>query len=608
MSFLNHTTTNPETQQQNPQMSREQKNTSEPWIPGSSSPNPRSPRSKLNFKLHNPPPQPSSSSSSSKSSPSSRLYSSAPSSPIRTAPTTPPSNLTSKMRNLWNTSHSKSFLSNLNMGLGTNFPLKNLHLHSKKNVPVVYAGADDLFGRGEYDDYINHTNYSDKSKHSPTAMPIPKLSSPNGKPAKSLVSYRGNDRVASDADANPLSGPSTQHAEYLISRVEGQFMDLESPFGEGEDAGMDDFLGPRGGGLSFGFGVENGRYGDEQMNGVDEDDESAGDRLQEDMKSRRGKGSGKMVQKKQNPKTWKSIHQSCKEMLDSMHLSKCDGEITKATGQENGNRFVDADGYMGMDMDMAVDIEDETENDNAEKYDESDVFTDAHSSPSSGKYWEQNQPYQRLIHTESQDSMVEIYTSSAISTSPSCSTSSLEKHEQAQAQAQAKRGTEIEDELNESPGTPRKPLRESDFAYMHMQPKRKTPLAGEIDNANTTGDSENANTDRYSYPNNANDDQDNDDARSSLDMEDSLYDDVEKPVLRMARAAARYPDFATMMDTSMYTDPYKDIQSQAALSGSRQSLEFDADAALEASLSSLARLQFEYQHRCSEGARGEVMI
>lgn len=141
-----------------------------------------------------------------------------------------------------------------------------------------------------------------------------------------------------------------------------------------------------------------------------------------------------------------------------------------------------------------------------------------------------------------------------------------------------------------------------------MQPKRKTPLAGEIDNPNTTGDSENASTYRYSYPNNANDDQDNDDARSSLDMEDSLYDDVEKPILRMARAAARYPDFATMMDTSMYTDPYKDIQSQAALSGSRQSLEFDADAALEASLSSLARLQFEYQHRCSEGARGEVMI
>lgn len=497
------------------------------------------------------------------------------------------------------------------MSLATNFPLKNLHLHSKKNVPVVYADADDLFGRDEYDDYINHTNYSDNSKHSPTAMPIPKLSSPNGKPAKSLASYRGNNRIASDADANPLSGPSTQHAEYLISRVEGQFMGpdtlpLESPFGEGEDAEMDDdFLGPRGGGLSFGFGVESGRYGDERMNGVDED-ESAGDRLQGNMKSRRGKGRGKIVQKKQTLKTWKSIHQSCREMLDSMHLSKCDGEITKATGQENGNRFVDAGGY--MDMDMAVDIEDETENDNAEKYDEGDVFTDAHSSPSSGKYWEQNQPYHRLIHTESQDSMVEIYTSSAISASPSSSTSSLEKHEQ--EQAQQKRETEIEDELNESLLTPRKPLRESDFAYMHMQPKPKTQLAGEIDNTNTTGDSENANANkyRYWYPNNANIDQDNDDARSSLDMEDSLYDDVEKPILRAARAVARYPDFATMMDTSMYTDPYKDIQSQAALSGSRQSLDFDFDAALEASLSSLARLQFEHQHRCSEGLRGEVII
>ncbi|TEY77428.1 hypothetical protein BOTCAL_0055g00360 [Botryotinia calthae] len=612
MSLLNHIMSTPKTPRQNRQIPREQKDTSEPWIPESRIPKPRSPRSKLNSKLHNPPPQLSSSTPSLRSPPSLRSYSSAPSSPIPTAPTTPPSNLTFKMRNLWNTSHSKSFLSNLNIGLATNFPLKNLNLHSKKNVPVAYADEDALFGRDEYDDYsnhtnhTNHTNYSDNSKHSPTAMPIPKLSSPNGKPAKFSASYGGNNRVATNVDANPLSGPSTQHAEYLLSRVQGQFMGpdtppLESPFGEVMDEGMDGFLSSRDGGLSFGFG--SGRY---------DDDEGAGDRDQEDLESRTGKRRGKMVQKKQTLKTWKSIHQSCKEMLDSMHLSKCDGEITKATGQEDGNRFVDAGGYMSMAM--AVDIEDEEENEdeaennNEEKYDEKDVFTDAHSSSSGAKYWEQNQPRHLLIRTESQDSMVEIYTSPAISTSPSSSASSLKKHEQ--EQAQEKRETEIEYELNESLLTPRKPLRESDFAYMHMRPRLKTQSASEIDNTNDDtlhtlyeNGNGNANKYRYCYPNNENNDQDNEDARSSLDMEDSLYDDVEKPILRMTRAGAQYPDFATMMDTSTYTDPYKDTQSQAALSGSHQRLEFDADAALEAPLSSLARLQFEYQLRCSEGSR-----
>ncbi|TGO58025.1 hypothetical protein BCON_0059g00040 [Botryotinia convoluta] len=669
---------NPETPRQNPRVPFEQKDISKPSFPTSPTPRPRPLKTTPNSTLHNPPPQPSSSSSSAQSSPSSRSYSSAPSSP------TPPSNLTSKMRNLWNTSHSKSFLSNLNMGLATNFPLKNLNLHSKKSVSVARAneGVGFGFGRDEYYDYIIHADHTNPI---PAAIPIPKLSSPNGKPAKPVAYYgERNNRAAGDTDTNPLSGPSTQHAEYLISRVEGRFMGpdtppLESPFGE-----------VFGGGLLFGFGSGSGRYGDERMKGTYENENEnervvdmrgTGDGNQGNIKSRSGRGRGKMIPKKQNQKTWKSIHQSCKEMLDSMYLSKCDGEVTKATGKENGNRLVEAGDYMGIVNNEDDDEGDENEHDKTEKYDASDVFTDAHSGPGSGKYWEEDQYRYRLIHTESQDSMVKIYTSSPIYTSPSSlsssfsrfasrrqqgqkktqmqlqhplgkqsqkkssteitplftSNSSLENsstiaanfnsenhHESSdgttklESQNQANLGTDIDDTINESILTPRKPLQESDFAYMHMRPKPKTnpdattgdPLTTLPENGNG-----NENTYRYRYPNPNNDD-DNEDARSSLDMEDSLYDDDEKPTpkfkLRMPRAEAEYPDFATMMDMDRDMDsdtypstPTQQTQIQAAPSWS-QKHEFDADAALEASLSSLARFQYEYQLQCLSGSQSSV--
>ncbi|TGO25450.1 hypothetical protein BPAE_0080g00420 [Botrytis paeoniae] len=676
---------NPETPRQNPRIPLEQTDVS---FPKSPTPTPRPSKTNPSFTLHNPPPQPSSSSSSTKSSPSSRSYSSAPSSP------TPPSNLTSKMRNLWNTSHSKSFLSNMNMGLATNFPLKNLNLHSRKNVPVVRAdegvGVGAGFGRDEYHDYIihaDHTNYfnhSNQTNDISTAIPIPKLSSPNGKPAKPVAYYEErNNRIAGDVDKNPLSGPSTQHAEYLISRVEGRFMGpdtppMESPFKEvfGE-------------GSLFGFGSGNGGYVDKQMKGTYENENEGvgdmrgtGDRNQGGAKSRSGRGRGKMIPKKQNQKTWKSIHQSCKEMLDSMHLSKCDGEVTKFTGQENGNKFVEAGNYMGIVNDEDGDGGDETENDNTGKYDGLDVFTDSHSGPGCGKYWEKGQYSHRLIHTESQDSMVEIYTSSPISTSPSSfsssfsrfasrrkqgqkktqiqiqhllckqqpqeksstkitpvfsSNSSLEKrsaiaanfnsdnhHDSSdrdtklESQNQANLETDIEDTLNEFILTPRKPPQESDFAYMHMRPKPRTNPDATTGNPLSTmsenGD-ENGNIYRYRYPNN--NDNDNEDARSSLDMEDSLYDDDEKPKpkfkLQMARAEAEYPDFTTMMDMDrdMNTDTYpstptEQTKIQAAPSWS-QKHEFDADAALEASLSSLSRLQYEYQLQCLSGSQGSIV-
>ncbi|KAF5869946.1 uncharacterized protein Bfra_010091 [Botrytis fragariae] len=674
---------NPETPRQNPRIPFEQKDISEPSFPTSPTPRPRPLNTNPSFTLHNPPPQPSSSSSSTQSLPSSRSYSSAPNSP------TPPSNLTSKMRNLWNTSHSKSFLSNLNMGLATNFPLKNLNLHSKKSVSVARAdegvGNGTGSGRDEYRDHIihaDHTNYfnhSNQTNDISAATPIPKLSSPNGKPAKPLA-YR----AVGDIDTNPLFGPSTQHAEYLISRVEGQFMGpdtppMGSPFGE-----------VLGGGLLFGLGSGSGRYGDERIKGAYENENEGvedlrgtGDRNQGGVKSRSGRGREKMIPKKQNQKTWKSIHQSCKEMLDSMHLSKCDSEVTKATGQENGNRLVGAEDYMGIVNDEDDDEGDETENDNTEKYDRFDVFTDAHSGPSCGKYWEKDQHHHRLIHTESQDSMVEIYTSSPISTSPSSfsssfsrfasrrkqgqqktqvqmqnllgkpqpqekssteiapvfsSNSSLEKrsaiaansnpdnrHDSSdkdtnlESQNQANRETDIEDTLDEFILTPRKPLQESDFAYMHMRPKPRTnpdattgnPLSTMSENGNANG-----NIYRYRYPNDREDD-DNEDARSSLDMEDSLYDDDEKPTpkfkLRMPRAEAEYPDFATMMDRDRDTNtdtypstPTLQTQIQTAYSWS-QKYEFDADAALEASLPSLTRLQYEYQLQCLSGSQGSIL-
>ncbi|TGO37930.1 hypothetical protein BHYA_0085g00060 [Botrytis hyacinthi] len=672
---------NPETPRQNPRIPFEQKDISEPSFPTSPTPRPRPLKTSPNSTLHNPPPQLSSSSSSAQSSTSSRSYSSAPSSP------SPPSNLTSKMCNLWNTSHSKSFLSNLNMGLATNFPLKNLNLHSKKNVPIVYAdegveiGAG--FGRDEYHDYIIHANNTDYFDHShqtndsPAAIPIPKLSSPNGKPAKPLAYC-----AAGDLDTNPLSGPSTQHAEYLISRVEGQFMGpdtppMESPFGE-----------RLGKGILFGLGSGSERYGDEPIKGTYENENegvgdmrSTGDKTQGGVKSRSGRGSEKMIPKKQNQKTWKSIHQSCREIMDGMHLSKCDGEVTKATGQENGNRFVGAGSYMDIVNDEDDDEGNETEQDNTENYDKFDVFTDAYSGPSSGKYWEKDQDRHRLIHTESQDSMVEIYTSSPISTSLSSSSSfsrfplrrqqgqkktqmqlqhqlgkqsqkkssteitpvfssnsSLEKRNKIAAnsnsdnhhdssdkdtklesQNQTNLGTDTEDIINESILTPRKPLRESDFAYMQMRPKPRTnpdTTTGNLLSKMSENGNENGNTYRYCYPKKYNDD-DNEDARSSLDMEDSLYDDTEKSTpkfkLRMARAEAEYPDFATMMDRDrdMSTDTYPatptpQTQIQSAASWSHKH-EFDADAALEASLSSLSRLQYEYQLQCLSGSQGSIV-
>lgn len=499
------------------------------------------------------------------------------------------------------------------MGLATNFPLKNLNLHSKKNVPIVYPdegleiGAG--FGRDEYHDYIIHANHTNQFDHShqtndtPAAIPVPKLSSPNGKPAKPLAYC-----AVGDLDTNPLSGPSTQHAEYLISRAEGRFMSpdtppMESPFGEGFGRGLL-------------FGSASGRYDDDRMKGTYENENegvgdmrSTGDRNQEGVKSRSGRGKGKMIPKKQNQKTWKFIHQSCREMLDGMHLSKCDGEVTKATGQENGNRVVGAGNYMDIVNDEDDDEGNETEHDNTENYDECDVFTDAHSGTGSGKYWENDQDRHRLIHTESQDSIVEIYTSSPISS---------DRDTKLESQTQANLETDIENPINESILTPRKPLRESDFAYMHMRPKPKTnpdTATGNPLNTISKNGNENGNTYRYCYPNKNNGD-DNEDARSSLDMEDSLYDDDEKSTprfkLRMARAEAEYPDFATMMDRDrdMNTDTYPATptprtQIQSATSWSRKR-EFDADAALEASLSSLSRLQYEYQLQCLSGSQGSI--
>ncbi|TGO16173.1 hypothetical protein BTUL_0031g00380 [Botrytis tulipae] len=600
---------NPKTPQQNPRIPFEQKIFSKPSFPTSPTPRPRPLKTSPNSTLHNPPPQLPSSSSSAQSSQSSSSYSSAPSSP------SPPSNLTSKMRNLWNTSHSKSFLSNLNMGLATNFPLKSLNLHSKKNVPIVYAdegveiGAG--LGRDEYHEYIihanhaNHFDHSNQTNDSPAAIPIPKLSSPNGKPAKPLAYC-----AVGDSDTNPLSGPSTQHAEYLISRVEGQFMGpdtppMKSPFGEGFGRGLL-------------FGSASRRYDDEPIKKGTYENEieiegtgdmrSTGDRNQEGVKSRSGRGRGKMIPKKQNQKTWKSIHRSCREMLDGMHLSKCDGEGTKVTGQENGNRFVGAGSYMDIVNDEDEDEGNETEHANTENYDECDVFTDAYSGPGSGKYWEKDQDRHRLIHTESQDSMVEIYTSSPISS---------DRDTKLESQNQANLETDIEDPINESILTPRKPLRESDFAYMHMRPKPRTnpdTTTGNPLNTMSENGNENGNTYRYRYPNH--NDDDNEDAQSSLDMEDSLYDDTEKPTpifkLRMARAEAEYPDFATLMDRDrdMNTDtfpsaPTPQTQIRNATSWSHKR-EFDADAALEGSLSSLSRLQYEYQLQCLSGSQGSI--
>ncbi|KAF7895356.1 hypothetical protein EAF00_007170 [Botryotinia globosa] len=617
---------NPKTPQQNPRIPFEQKVFSEPSFPTSPTarprprPRPRPLKTSPNSTLHNPPPQLSSSSSSAQFSASSSSYSSAPSSP------SPPSNLTSKMRNLWNTSHSKSFLSNLNMGLAANFPLKNLNLHSKKNVPIVCADAGleigAGFGRDEYHEYIIHANHANDFDHAnqmnerPAAIPIPKLSSPNGKSAKPLTYC-----ATGDLHTNLLSGPSTQHAEYLISRVEGRFMSPDTP-------PMDLPLGERfGRGLLFGFGSGSERYGDESIKGTYEngneiagvgDMRSTGDRNQEGVKSRSGRGTGKMIPKKQNQKTWKSIHRSCREMLDGMHLSKCDGEGTKATGQENGNRFVGAESYMDIVNDEDDDEGNETEHDNTENYDECDVFTDAHSGPGSGKYWEKDQDGHRLIHTESQDSMVEIYTSSPRSSN---------RASQLESQNPANSETDMGETINESILTPRKPLRESDFAYMHMRPKPRTnpdPTTGNPPNAISEHGNENGNTYRYRYPNHNNEDDnedDNEDAQSSLDMEDSLYDDTENPTpkfkVHMARAAAEYPDFATMMDRDrdmnrdMNTDTYPatptpQTQIQNANSWS-QPREFDADAALEASLSSLSRLQYEYQLQYLSGSQGSIV-
>ncbi|KAF7951182.1 uncharacterized protein EAE97_002733 [Botrytis byssoidea] len=603
---------NPKTPQQNPRISFEQKVFSKPSFPSfptSPTPKPRPLKTSPNSTLHNPPPQLSSSSFSAQSSSS---YSSAPSSPSS------PSNLTSKMRNLWNISHSKSFLSNLNMGIAANFPLKNLNLHSKKNVPIVYAdeGAEigAGFGREEYHEYIihaNHTNnfdHSDQMNDSPAATPIPKSSSPNGKPAKPLAYC-----AAGDLDTNLLSGPSTQHTEYLLSRVEGQFMSPDTP-------PMDSPLGERfGRGLLFGSAsgrydndpIKKGTYENEnEIEGVG-DMRSTGDRNQEGVESRSGRGRAKMIPKKQNQKTWKSIHRSCREMLDGMNLLKCDSEGTKAMGQENGNRFVGAVSYMDIVNDEDDDEGNETEHDDdTENYDECDVFTDAHSGSGSGKYWENDQDRHRLIHTESQDSMVEIYTSSP---------SSSDRDTKLGSQNQANIQTDIEETIDESILTPRKPLRESDFAYMHMRPKPKTnpqTATGNPFNTMSENGNENGNTYRYRYPNHNDDDKE--DTQSSLDMEDSLYDDTENPTpkfkLHMARAEAEYPDFATMMDRDrdMNTDTYPSTptpnpqtQIQNATSWSHKR-EFDADAALDASLSSLSRLQYEYQLQCLSGSQGSI--
>ncbi|TGO81092.1 hypothetical protein BPOR_1357g00010 [Botrytis porri] len=683
---------NPETPRQNPRIPFGLKDISEPLYPTSPTPRPKPSKTNSNSKIHNPPPQSFSSSSSAQSSPSSRSYSSAPSSPIRTAPTTPSLNLTSKMRNLWNTSQSKSFLSNLNIGLATNFPLKNLNLHSKKSSSVVSADEEvwAAFGRDEYHNYIHHgdhtnySNYSNQTNDVAAAIPIPKLSSPNGKPAKPLL-YS----AMGDTDANPLSGPSTQHAEYLISRVEGRFMGpdtspIESPSREA-----------LAGGMLFGYGGGNGRLGNERMKGTYKNENEGvavgnmrgtGDEIQGIVKSRNGRGREKMLPKKHNQKTWKYIHQSCKEMLDSMHLSKCDGEVTKVTGQENGNRFVGAEDCMDKVNDEDDDEGNEAERNNTEGHDGSDVFTDAYSGAGSGRYWGKYQHRHRLIHTESQDSMVEIYTSLPVSTSTDPSAScpfsrfgsrkqqdqkktqmqmqhQLAKQSQKKSSAeitpvipsssspdnsstitanshsgnhhessddtiklenqnQASLESEIEDPLNEFILTPRKPLQESDFAYMHMRPKPRTnPDATPGNSLTIMPENGIGNTYQYCYPNNkANDD--NEDARSSLDMEDSLYDD-EKPQqkfkLRMPRAEAEYPDFGTMMDRDrdMYTDtdtdmevypstPTQKTQTKATPSWS-QKHEFDADAALEASLSSLSRLQYEYQLECLAGSQGSIV-
>ncbi|KAF7951344.1 hypothetical protein EAE96_006660 [Botrytis aclada] len=703
---------NPETPRQNPRIPFAQKGVSQTSFPTSPTPTPtpRPTKTHSNSTLHNPPPPPSPSSST-QSSPSSRSYYSAPSSPTPTAPRTPPSNLTSKMRNLWNTSHSKSFLSNLNIGLATNFPpLKNLNLHSKKISSVVRADEGVELGvefrRDEYHDYMNRADHTDSI---PAAIPIPKLSSPNGKPAKSLVYCGGNVKgAAGDGDRNPLSGPSTQHAEYLILRVEGKFMGPDTPP-----------LETPSGRLLSGFGSGSGGYGDGWMKGTcknenENENENAGtgdmrdaeEGKQRGMNSRSGDETGreKMIPKRQNQKTWKSIHQSCREMLDNIHLSKCDGEVPKITGQENGNRFVGAGNYTDIVNDEDEDDNegdedaDETANNHAESYDEFDVFTDAHAGPGSGKYWEKNQSRHRLIHTESRDSMVEIYTTSPVSASVSSFSSSwsrfalgrlqgrvktpmqmqdqldrqqsrekslidiiplfptntylenrstivanfdAENHHQSsdvttkpeiQNQIQANPKTDIEDPLNKSIPipTPLKPFLESDFAYMHMRPKPRsnpaappeTALRSMSEKGNVTvNENENENTYRYHYRHPNNNDEDNEDARSTLDMEDSLYDNEDenpdrnpqyKYKLHIPRAEASYPDFTTMMERDRMADAYAYLSPRTPKPHSAsetwsQKCEFDADAALEASLSSLARMQFEYQVQCLAGSQSEIV-
>ncbi|KAF7868663.1 hypothetical protein EAF04_005193 [Stromatinia cepivora] len=287
------------------------------------------------------------------------------------------------MRSLWSTSHTK-LLPNLHVNLN---PLNFSTATNLSNLPNLKTPN------------LTSTNspHSFAYAPSPNYTPIPNLSSPNGLPDRQYE-YQ----VHKEQKTNPLSGPSTRHAEYLFSRVDGGFLGPDTPplmgscgfdtVGEGEVEVESSQLEYKTLGRNYekvyeGFD-ENERYGNnEDENGKNEISAKEGERGRE----------------RRALTPWKIIRKSCKEVLDGINthinsnlntsMIKC-ANGDRVTGQENGNRTP-----------AYVDIEEEEDGGN--RNDGYDAYTEGRYG--CGDYGEGGvNEWNEGIRTRSRESIVEV--------------------------------------------------------------------------------------------------------------------------------------------------------------------------------------------------------
>ncbi|KAJ8058288.1 hypothetical protein OCU04_012482 [Sclerotinia nivalis] len=305
--------------------------------------------------------------------------------------TIPPSTLTTKMRSLWSTSHTKL--------------LTNLHVNLN---PLNFSSATNLSSATSLPNIANLPNLkplnltTTNSPHSftytpyPNYTPIPNLSSPNGLPDRQY-----ENQVHQERNSNPLSGPSTRRAEYLFSRVDGGFLEPDTP--------------PLMGSCGFDGVGESGCMGEssqleyktrgrdcENIYEAFERDERYGN---ENGKNEISTKEGKKGREKRALTPWKIIRKSCKEVLDGIntHLNgnlntsmmKC-ANGGKVTGQENGNR---SPLYVGLDIE-------EQRGDGGNRYDY-DAYTEGRYG--CGDYGKGGvNEWNEGIRTRSRESIVEV--------------------------------------------------------------------------------------------------------------------------------------------------------------------------------------------------------